>query len=297
MSHRKSTEEFIKEANIIHNQKYDYSKTEYIRAHSKVCIICPMHGEFWQTPHEHLNGQGCSKCSGKYIWTTKEWIQEAAKRNKYFYNYGKTHYINKNTKVIVTCPIHGDFNIIPYDHLCGHGCQKCVGKYHYTNEEWIKKANETHCGKYDYSKTVYVNSKSKVCIICPKHGEFYQNASHHLCGVGCSRCGNVSKLENKVKELLERMGMMYKAQKRFEWLGQQSLDFYLPDFNLGIECQGIQHFECKDYFGGIDGLLKIIERDERKRNLCSENNVTLYYINYNDNIEKKLNEILKQIDF
>ena len=295
MSHRKNTEEFIKEANIIHNGKYDYSKVEYSRAHSKVCIICPEHGEFWQEPNQHLKGYGCPKCSGKYQWTTKEWIQEASIRNNNFYIYKNTHYINKSTKLTVTCPIHGDFNIIPYDHLCGHGCPKCVGKYHYTNEEWIEKANKVHCGKYNYSKTKYVNSTSKVCIICPKHGEFWQNAGHHLSGVGCPMCGNVSRLENKTKEILQSLNIEYEQQKRFQWLGLQTLDFYLPQFCTAIECQGIQHFNEREHFGGSDGLLKVKERDTRKRKLCVENNVNLYYINYNENVEDKLNEILKEI--
>ena len=295
MSRRKTTEKFISEANVIHNGKYIYSKVEYSRAHSKVCIICPEHGEFWQEPNQHLKGYGCPKCSGKYQWTTKEWIQEASIRNNNFYIYQNTHYINKSTKLTVTCPIHGDFNIIPYDHLCGHGCQKCVGKYHYTNEEWIEKANKVHCGKYNYSKTKYVNSTSKVCIICPKHGEFWQNADHHLSGVGCPMCGNVSRLENKTKEILQSLNVEYEQQKRFQWLGLQTLDFYLPQFCTAIECQGIQHFNEREHFGGSDGLLKVKERDTRKHKLCVENNVNLYYINYNENVEDKLNKILKEI--
>ncbi len=60
---RKSTEEFIQEAQDIHNDKYDYSKTVYTGVKNKVCIICPIHGEFWQVPSSHLRGIGCPKCS------------------------------------------------------------------------------------------------------------------------------------------------------------------------------------------------------------------------------------------
>lgn len=62
MLKRLTTEEFKERANIIHNGKYDYSKSEYKNAHTEVCIICPEHGEFYQTPHSHLNGRGCKKC-------------------------------------------------------------------------------------------------------------------------------------------------------------------------------------------------------------------------------------------
>lgn len=61
-----NVEEFIYEANIKHNNKYDYSKIDYINKTTKVCIICPIHGEFYMTPHNHILGQGCPKCSGKY---------------------------------------------------------------------------------------------------------------------------------------------------------------------------------------------------------------------------------------
>lgn len=57
------TEEFIEKSKNIHGNKYDYSKVEYKRNDEKVCIICPKHGEFWQTPNSHLNGYGCHKCS------------------------------------------------------------------------------------------------------------------------------------------------------------------------------------------------------------------------------------------
>lgn len=60
---RKTTEQFIAEARLIHGDKYDYSKVEYKTANDKVCIICPIHGEFWQRPYAHLNfKQGCRKC-------------------------------------------------------------------------------------------------------------------------------------------------------------------------------------------------------------------------------------------
>ncbi|MBQ2397368.1 MAG: hypothetical protein II304_10105 [Bacteroidales bacterium] len=58
-----------------------------------------------------------------------------------------------------------------------------------TQEEFIKRANNVHNGKYDYSKVKYVNSSTKVCVICPIHGEFFQIGSDHLLGSGCPKCG------------------------------------------------------------------------------------------------------------
>lgn len=63
MLKRLTKQEFIEKARAKHGCKYDYSKVEYINNHTKVCIICPEHGEFWQTPNKHLSGQGCPKCA------------------------------------------------------------------------------------------------------------------------------------------------------------------------------------------------------------------------------------------
>ena len=52
-------DDFIKKSREVHGDKYDYSKVEYVKNHTKVCIICPKHGEFWQVPNSHLNGNGC----------------------------------------------------------------------------------------------------------------------------------------------------------------------------------------------------------------------------------------------
>lgn len=292
MSKMKTTECFINEATEIHNGKYIYDESIYIGAHKKLCIKCPIHGAFWQTPNTHLKGGGCPKCSSNYKWTTEEWVNQAEIVNNFFYTYNNAEYVNKNTKIIVTCPIHGDFKIIPYDHLNGHGCSKCVGKYHYSTKEWIKKAKEKHGDIYDYSKTLYINSKSKVCVGCKKHGYFWVNASHHLQGVGCNMCGNASKLEIEVKKYFDENKIKYIQQKHFEWLGLQSLDFYLPQYNVAIECQGIQHFKAVNHFGGENGLIETKERDERKFNKCKENGIKIYYVNYDENVKDKIKSII-----
>lgn len=118
-------QEFIDKAKNIHENQYDYSKVNYINYHTKVCIICPIHGEFWITPAKHLSGQKCPKCRGKY--TTKEdFIKQAQEIHGTFYSYDKVEYINKVTPVTLVCPIHGEFNIKPVDHINSKcGCHKC----------------------------------------------------------------------------------------------------------------------------------------------------------------------------
>ena len=168
---------------------------------------------------------------------------------------------NNEVKVCIICPKHGEFWQKPHEHLRGTGCQKCYDERRgenkvYSVEEWIDKVRKVHNGKYDYSKVEYYRSSQKVCIICPEHGEFWQIPAMHLSGRGCPICKQ-SHLENKVEQMLKENNIKYISQYKTEWLGKQSLDFYLPDYNIGIECQGRQHFENDTFFGGIEGFKKI----------------------------------------
>jgi len=185
---RYNIEEFIEKARAIHGDKYDYSKSIYINSHAKIKIICPTHGEFAQTPHSHLY-YGCAKCAGVGKLTTEEFIEKARSIHGDKYNYSKVNYINSKTKVIISCNIHGDFLMIPNNHLNGDKCPKCSGKK-LTTKEFIEKARSIHADKYDYSKVNYINGKEHIIIICPIHGEFKQSATGHLSGHGCQKCSN-----------------------------------------------------------------------------------------------------------
>lgn len=288
----KSREEFIFEAKNVHGNKYDYSMVKYINNHTKVCIICPIHGEFWQKPNDHLNGHGCPSCSNVAKYTTESFVRKAKEIHGNKYDYSKAVYVNAHTKVCIICPIHGEFWQMPYCHLQGDGCRKCQYsnlKNKFTSRKFIEKAKNIHGDRYDYSKVEYINSKTKVCIICKEHGEFWQTPNHHLRGVGCPSCQN-SKLENKTSLLLMLKKIEYINKKHFKWLGKQHLDFFLPRYNIAIECQGIQHF-C-GWAHDIESLKHIQKWDKKKKQLCEENGIKLYYINYNDDVETKLNEIL-----
>lgn len=126
--------------------------------------------------------------------STKEFIFKAKQIHGEKYNYDKTIFKNNNTRMIITCPIHGDFEQLPYHHLRGSGCKQCgYDKIHSqkrsNKESFVEKAREVHGDKYDYSKVEYKSSRENVCIICPIHGEFFQTPSNHLQGYGCKMCG------------------------------------------------------------------------------------------------------------
>ena len=98
--------------------------------------------------------------------------------------------------------------------------------------------------------------------------------------------------------MLIEYNIKYEKQKRFKWLGKQSLDFYLPEYNIAVECQGIQHFKPVEYFGGDEEFLKQIKRDNLKKVKCIKNNINILYYsdkNYNKEIINNKEKILKNI--
>ena len=276
-------EGFIQKAKEIHGDKYDYSKVEYINNHTKVCIICPEHGEFWQKPIHHTQGKGCPYCGGTKKLSTEEFIKRANEIHKEKYDYSKVEYKTTETKVCIICPEHGEFWQTPHAHLAGQNCPKCCGNIKLSTEEFIKRANEIHKEKYDYSKVDYLGADTKVCIICPEHGEFWQTPHNHISGKqGCPECNTSknSKIVQKIETILKEFNIQYIKEKTFDWLKNKShmyLDFFLPDYNIGIECHGLQHFEPVEYFGGKIEYDRRYEMDKLKYKLCSEHDIKIYY--------------------
>ena len=163
-------------------------------------------------------------------------------------------------------------------------------------DTFIAQAKEIHGDKYDYSKVKYDGTDKPVTIICPEHGEFNQRPHHHLEGQGCRACIRQFKLETRTANELKRRNIEFmKDGKPFEWLGHLELDFYIPSLNVAIECQGIQHYQPRERFGGENGFAIQVARDERKKSLCQSHNVPLYFISYKEwkNIPTIIDTILK----
>ncbi len=183
-----SLEEFIPKAIAIHGDKYDYSKFHYINARTKGIIICPEHGEFLQTPNNHLNGNDCKLCTLRFIPTVEGFIQKAKEVHGNKYDYSKSEYITTHTKTIIICPKHGEFNQTPSNHANGQGCMVCGGRQKLTTEDFILRSSILHNNFYNYRNVNYTNCDAKVEIICPHHGPFQQRAMSHLRGAGCRKC-------------------------------------------------------------------------------------------------------------
>lgn len=195
---RVTQEIFISRANRKHSNRYDYSKVHFDGLQKPVCIICPVHGEFWQKPVAHMRGNGCPKCYGTPKSTTKEFIEKAHQVYGDRYDYSKVDYQGNKDKVCIICPEHGEWWVTPNNFLRGSRCPGCYGTPKYTNEEFISMARAVHGDKYDYSQTEYDGLRRKVKIICPIHGEFYRGATAHLHGSGCPECSGLVRMTKEV---------------------------------------------------------------------------------------------------
>lgn len=185
--------------------------------------------------------------------TTQDFITKAKAIHGNCYDYSKVVYIDMKTKVIIECPTHGVFMQTPNGHIhTKSGCPKC-GKITAkkaittTKETFIDKSGKIHNNLYDYSKVVYVNSKTKVTIKCPYHGDFEQLPTHHVRGVGCPKCKNVAFNSNtpatlyfvkiKNKEVY-KLGVTSKKNvlTRFEQIDRDSIELlFTHKFTLGVD--------------------------------------------------------------
>lgn len=214
----------------------------------------------------------------------------------------KVVYKGTKKKVIITCPIHGDFAITP-DHIFrGIGCPSCGGTKKLSAEEFIAKSESIHGKKYDYSNVKYINNRTKVEIICRKCGKkFMQAPFDHIQGKGCPFCSS-SAGENRVASTLEKMKISFINQYRFSGCFDKRtlpFDFYLPDYNTVIEYQGVQHYKKKS-FGAEDkksseNYSACVKHDNIKRDYCRKNGIKEIEIKYDDfnNIEKILMENIR----
>jgi len=190
------TEKFITNSKKVHgDNKYDYSLTEYINSNTKVTIICKTHGKFMQTPYHHLQGGGCKQCYHESLkLTTTDFINKANIVHNFKFSYLKTDYKNSKSKVVITCPFHGDFEQGANTHLQGYGCSKCAGNDRYTFESLSDKILEIHKGSIkllEFQTITNVASKYKFQHISCGH-IWESPANSVLSGTGCPSCAGNS---------------------------------------------------------------------------------------------------------
>ena len=328
---RMTKDEFIRRSEQIHQNedgspKYTYGNVDYIKSSTPVLITCPIHGDFPQTPNNHLSGKGCNLCGiNKKSSNTLDFIRSSESMPEHQnedgtpkYSYGNVVYVNNATPVLITCPIHGDFPQKPNTHLSGHGCKSCSHDDMRSNRDYfIQKAQQVHQNpdgtpKYTYDNVDYVHSKTNVNITCPihspTHGDFSQKPYLHLSGTGCPWC-NESKGEKIIERILFEKNIKSIPFKKYDdcvsYKSKMGLnvrctklefDFYLPENNTLVEFDGGYHFDNvrKKKKNNKHYEYQILN-DKEKNEYAKSKGIKLIRISYHDmkNIEE---ELMKGLD-
>lgn len=302
---RRSLKEFIQEANRIHNNRYDYSKiSEYnFQASKKVLIVCPEHGEFWQTPATHLLGRKCPKCRA----TTRKTLEQV-KKDLEAKNFSHLTYLNlekhadsiKISEFIIkaSCSKHGEFSMILRNLLDSEcGCPSCAkekiaNSNRMTYDEFLVLAHKAHGDNFIYPESARASFKGrhqKTAIICRKHGEFRQQAGSHIRGIGCWKCQR-SRMEEVFELKLKELKINFVPQKTFPDLrGENNMplyfDFYLPERNELIELDGPQHYQFGDLGKFIveeEDFRKLRQRDKKKELYAVQNGFKFTRVKFNE---------------
>lgn len=273
-----TTESFIRKAISRHGTVYDYSKVAYVNAISPVTLICVLHGEFKQTPNQHLNGHGCQECGGSKPHTRETFIERAhAVHGIGRYDYSAVSNVNGKIGITIECNICS--NVFIQDassHLAGHGCSVChhtkIGAIRrHTKEYFVALAESKHgAGRYDYSMVNYIDSHTKVLIKCNTcMNTFEQVPISHTKKNGCPYC-NESRGEKYIASALDLIAVKYDRQSLLP-ATLKKFDFYLSDSDLYVEFQGIQHFQFVSIFKGAEGFIKRLASDLLKIRWCLDN--------------------------
>lgn len=212
-------------------------------------------------------------------WTTKSFVDACNYIHGGRYIYDKTKYERRDKKVIITCPVHGDFEQTSGNHLYGYGCPVCAGVSKLTPETFIAKAKKVHGDKYDYSLvTGDISSHRKVAIICPEHGVFEQTPTGHLSGKGCLKCA----IQKREETNLKRYGVknVMALPETLEKIKTTTKKKYGVDYAMQDKTLASKHFEAKrqnctlnissveEHVKGFDDFESQYNKDARYPYLC-----------------------------
>ncbi len=250
---RQTTEGYIKKAKEKFSNKFNYSKTIYINAHTKIKIYCNKCKITFETsPNRHIRSKYgcCLECQKKLNGNIKrkpvsKFIEQSKKifgENKF--DYSMIEYKNNSTHIILRCiDCNEIFEQIPHSHLAGgNGCPMCGTTNKMNKYIFIQKAKKIHNNLYNYSKVIYINCEIKVIIYCNTcQKDFKQRPSQHLSGRGCWNCGIKKRLINRTltkEEFIKRVNKIH--DNKYDYINSNYIN---TRTKIKIYCK-----KCKEYF-------------------------------------------------
>jgi hypothetical protein len=302
-TNQEKIDNFIDKCSGIFNCFYNYSKVKEITDYDwrkKVEIICPTHGIFIMRASKHMEGHGCKKCHIDSLFLTQEeFVRRGNEKFNFKFDYSLSDYKGYYKLLTIICPIHGQFEQNPSQHLAKAigkdkwGCIKCYASqkiiyneaFLKTTEQFVAEAKLVHGDRYDYSKSNYTGAWGKVEIICSIHGSFLQIATAHTNAKasGCPNCCcSVSKPET---QWLDSLGIPLENR-------QCNMKINGRNFRFDAFYNGIAYEFDGDYFHGNPDIYdaldvnqvnkktfgELYEKTISKRKYLLDNNIPLVWI-------------------
>lgn len=271
----------MKKVHEVHGETYDYSLLRFTSVDETVEIGCKHHGFFRQKMVSHMRGSKCPKCvKAAERMSFDEFIVRSREIHGDRYDYDQDSFVAYSSPVRISCSRHGWFLQRAGSHVNGMGCRDCAKDIsRSTTEQFIDSAKVVHGDRYDYSRSVYLNSKTPIEIICQSHGSFWIRPNGHVSSrMGCQRCWE-SKGEAALAAELNRLGIRF--LKEYKVPGYRyRYDFYLIDDDIYIEFHGKQHYESVEIFGGEKGFFETRKRDSSKKEILDNIGSPLIVLNH-----------------
>lgn len=263
-----TTEQFIERALIIHQDKYSYTKVEYINSQTYIIITCPKHGDYKQVPNSHLQGAGCNQCaielnSQKQRIDTIDFVKKCLEipGNRDKYDYTNTMYIGMHGKITIFCKIClNEYTQYAGNHLHKHfGCGVCAGNAILTTDQFITKAKIIHSdNRFDYSMTEYIRSNQPVTIKCNVTNQiFNQTPNSHLSGSECPCCKpKYSRVQIEYLRFIEVthpsiQHALHNGEHRIK-NSRYDADGYIEEMNKIYEFHGCYWHGCPTCYNGAE---------------------------------------------
>jgi hypothetical protein len=289
----------------------EFKPFKYVNSNQIITIKCKQCGEWHDVQYNSVFWTNllCHKCANKItrksLTSTQEDVEK--KLTELGIKYDSFVYKNTETKIPCYCIECGAKKRTSFGSLKNGKdlhCKKCSSIKNSPYERYTQKSIEEKITAVGirYLPFNFNTINQKIQCYCNHCGRLHLKSISHIIyrkSINCKQCQNKSAFQERVRLYLNSINIRFEYNWReFDWLKNKfnlELDFYLPDYNTAIECQGRQHFEAVTRFGGESGFKKTQERDSLKKRLCEEHGIKLFYINYDDDVEEKMREILDHL--
>ena len=294
MTKRKTDEEFKQEVYDLVGDDYTFLET-YVNTHTKLKVKHNICGNTYGVrPGDFIRGNRCPYCFGTIKKTDEEFRKEiyGLVGNEYTF---LDKYVNIDTKLKVKHNKCGNtYGVSPHNFLKGKRCPYCAGLVKKTDKQFKQEIYDLVGNEYTFLDK-YINDRTKIKVrheVCCNTYEVSPN--NFIKGNRCPYC-HTPKGETFISKILDNFNLNYDFQKTFDNLKDNNLlsyDFYIPDQNILIEYQGVQHYQPIDYFGGETAFKKQQKHDQMKLDYAKNHGYNLIAVPYTEDSLSKIKKYL-----